>query len=94
VPGFVVYDLGWGFNLFMLSVLTHVSFEILDEAHTGRIYSAVGFVETTGSLIGAPLLSSMWAVGINIGGWGLGLPFWVCGVLYSLVGIALWHLKF
>jgi hypothetical protein len=77
----------------MLSILTHVSFEILDEAHTGRIYSAVGFVETAGSLIGAPLLSSMWAVGINIGGWGLGLPFWVCGALYSLVGIALWHLK-
>jgi len=78
----------------MLSVLTHASFEILDEAHTGRIYSAVGFVETIGSLIGAPLLSATWAMGINIGGFALGLPFWVCGGLYTLVEISLLKLRF
>ena len=89
-----MYALGWGLGLFMLSLLTHASFKILDDMHTGRVYSAVGFVEAIGLAVGTPLLSYAWAAGIGIGGMGLGLPFFISGLMYLLVGVAVWGLQF
>jgi hypothetical protein len=77
----------------MLSFLTHISFKILDDKHTGRIYSAVVFVEAIGSVIGTPVLSYSWAAGIRLGGFGLGLPFFISGAMYLLVGLAIWNLR-
>jgi hypothetical protein len=94
VLGLVIYALGWGLNLFMLSLLTHAAFETLDAKHTARIYSAVGIVEMVGSLVGVPLLAETWAIGIRIGGIAFGLPFWLSAVMYMSVGIAVWKLRF
>ncbi|KAI9818780.1 MAG: hypothetical protein M1827_007600 [Pycnora praestabilis] len=94
IPALAIYSLGWGLSLFTLSLLTHASFETLDDRHTGRIYSAVGFVESFGSLIGVPLISAIWAGAINLGGIGLGLPYLVCAVIYFGVGYAIWSLNF
>lgn len=93
ILGLVVYALGWGFNLFIYSIIVHESLHELDEFHTGRIFSAVGLIESIGSVTGNPVLSGAWALGINIGGPGLGLPFWVCAGLYTLVGVVMWRLK-
>ena len=73
--GLVVYALGWAVNLFMLSLLTHTSFEALDDKHIGWIYSAVGLVETLTQLAGAPLLCATWVADTNTGSIGLGSLF-------------------
>ncbi|KAL8896001.1 MAG: hypothetical protein Q9207_007920 [Kuettlingeria erythrocarpa] len=51
----------------LILMLTHATFAVLDKEHTARIYSAMGVVENVGSLIGAPVLSGIWAAAINIG---------------------------
>lgn len=90
----MLFDLGWGFNNFMWSLITKVSFDILDEAHTGRIYSVVAFVESIGAVIGNPLLAATWTHGLNIGGFGLGLPFWVCATIYAAISLFVWRIRF
>lgn len=94
IASLVVYSLGWGISVFNLSLLTHAAFEILDEEHTGRIYSVMGFFETIGSLVGVPLMAGTWALGIKIGGFGLGLPFFICAGLYAAATIVTWFMKF
>jgi len=92
--GLVFYSLGWGISVFNLSLLTHAAFEVLDEEHTGRIYSVMGLFETLGSLVGVPLMSGTWALGIKIGGFGLGLPFFICAGMYFAATTIVWCLRF
>jgi hypothetical protein len=92
--GLVFYSLGWGIGVFSLSLLTHAAFQSLDEEHTGRIYSGMAIFETIGSLVGVPLISGTWALGIKIGGFGLGLPFFVCAGIYAFGTVVAWCLKF
>lgn len=80
----VLYALGTGLSLFLLSLLTSETFGTLDEQHTARVFSAVGLIETLGEMSGIPLLSSAWICGIKVGGMGLGLPFYVCSVSHSV----------
>jgi hypothetical protein len=90
----VFYSLGWGISVFNLSLLTYAAFEILDEEHTGRIYSVMGLFETLGSLVGVPLMSGTWALGIKIGGFGLGLPFFICAGMYFAATVIICCLRF
>ena len=67
----------------MLSLLTTKTFKHLDEQHTAQLYSAVMLVETVGEVVGIPILSSTMIAGISIGGYGVGLPFYVCAVSFT-----------
>jgi len=78
-----IYALGSGLGLFMLSLLTTKTFKHLDEQHTAQLYSAVVLVETVGEVVGIPILSSTMIAGISIGGYGVGLPFYVCAVSFT-----------
>jgi hypothetical protein len=54
----------------------------------------MGFFETIGSLVGVPLMAGTWALGIKIGGFGLGLPFFICAGLYAAATIVTWFMRF
>lgn len=54
----------------------------------------MGFFETIGSLVGVPLMAGTWALGIKIGGFGLGLPFFICAGLYLAAIIVTWFMRF
>lgn len=43
-------------------------------------FSIVMLVKTLGSLVGAPLMAVLWVCGMEVGGVGLGLPYFVSGV--------------
>jgi hypothetical protein len=54
----------------------------------------MGFFETIGSLVGVPLMAGTWALGIKIGGFGLGLPFFICAGLYFAAAVVTWFMTF
>lgn len=54
----------------------------------------MGFFETIGSLVGVPLMAGTWALGIKIGGLGLGLPFFICAGLYLAATVVTWFMRF
>jgi hypothetical protein len=43
-------------------------------------FSIVILAKTLGSLVGAPLMTVLWMHAINLGGVGLGLPYFVSAV--------------
>lgn len=48
------------------------------------VYSVTGVVDTIGSMISAPLLAEVYRVGLEKGGWWIGLPFCVAAMSYSI----------
>jgi hypothetical protein len=59
---------------------------VLDETHVARTYSVVALLETTGHMVGIPMLTAAWMGGIKIGGWGLALPWWLSAVSHGTYG--------
>lgn len=92
VPSLLLYSLGSVLPVFTLSLLKSplvsppYSTEILGsggkpETH---IFSIVMLVKTLGSLVGAPLMATVWIRGIGLGGAGLGMPYYVSAICYGM----------
>ncbi|KAJ5164334.1 MFS general substrate transporter [Penicillium coprophilum] len=55
------------------------------------LYASLSVVDALGSLSAAPLLGYMLAVGIQIGGMALGLPFFLSSILYGVSALGVWR---
>ncbi|KAM0189046.1 hypothetical protein ACHAPI_010316 [Fusarium lateritium] len=94
VPSMFVYALGSALPIFTLSLLKSPSIsppytENIEgpsdpESH---IFSVVMLVKTAGSLLGAPLMATLWVRGLDIGGTAMGMPFFISGACYT---VAIW----
>ena len=76
----MVYILGNGLGLFILSLLTPPEFGGTEEQNHAKTCSSVQLVEACGTLLSVPVPNATWAAGINIGGIGLGMSFYLCAV--------------
>ncbi|KAM7203184.1 hypothetical protein V8F20_004126 [Naviculisporaceae sp. PSN 640] len=97
IPSLLLYALGIALPMFTYSLLKSPSMlPPLDlsgggnetekaVASTAQIFSLVMLVKTSGMLVGAPLMASLWVYGVGVGGAGLGLPYFVSAVCYGLV---------
>jgi hypothetical protein len=92
VPSLLLYALGSALPIFTLSLLKSplvsppphadvFASQVNPETH---IFSIVMLVKTLGSLVGAPLMATFWIRGIVIGGFALGMPYFVSAVCYGL----------
>jgi hypothetical protein len=57
---FAIYSLRVGLYLFALSYITELTIQVLDETHVTRTYSVVALLETTGHMVGIPILMAAW----------------------------------
>jgi hypothetical protein len=64
----------------MQSLITSLS----QQNGIAKLYSTISVIETIGSMISHPVLAGALTTGIRLGGWSLGLPFFVCAVLLPL----------
>lgn len=74
----VIYALGSALPVFTMSLVKSELIS-LDDSDT-QDFSIVMLTKTLGSLVGAPLMASLWVKAIKIGGLGLGLPYFVSAV--------------
>jgi len=87
----MVYALGSALPVFTMS-LVKSQLIALGDSDT-QDFSIVMLTKTLGSLVGAPLMASLWIQAIKLGGAGLGLPYFVsavsvdmrCSALYDLL---------
>lgn len=85
VPSLLVYALGSVLPVFTYSLLKSpavLSETGVEEASDTHIFAVVMLAKTLGSLIGAPLMASVWVWGIGLGGMALGLPYFVSSTCY------------
>ena len=88
--GLVLLVLGGGTLLCMRSLIT----SLVEPHHIARLYNAISVLDTLGLMTGGPIMAACFQWGMRAGGAWIGLPFWFCGPLVALVGVALWLLSF
>jgi hypothetical protein len=81
----VVNTLGWGLTLFLRSLMT----SLVEGHHVARLNSLLGVFDTTGLMIGSPLLAIAFEKGMEMGGWWIGLPFLGCVAVTVVIGLLL-----
>jgi hypothetical protein len=54
------------------------------EGSDAQDFSIVMLTKTLGSLVGAPLMTILWVKAIEWGGVGLGLPYFISSVRYTI----------
>lgn len=85
----VIYALGSALPVFTMSLVKSqlISFGDSDT----QDFSIVMLTKTLGSLVGAPLMASLWIQAIRLGGVGLGLPYFVSAVRQFMYAVSRIH---
>jgi MFS family permease len=93
IPALLIYALGSALPIFTLSLLKSSAICPPLMSKETDIYSIVMLVKTVGSLLGAPLMATLWVKGIGAGGAALGLPYFVSAACYSIAMGVLWSIR-
>ena len=81
--------IGSGFGAAARSFLT----SLVPKHETALLYTMFSLFASLGMLSGAPLLSYAFSFGIRLGGWMLGLPFFVATFMYVLCAGFVWSIR-
>ncbi|PTD08272.1 hypothetical protein FCULG_00006194 [Fusarium culmorum] len=94
IPAMFVYALGSALPIFTLSLLKSPAISPQQTESTtntseieNHVFSIVMLVKTAGSLLGAPLMATLWVYGLSLGDVSLGMPFFFSSICYT---VAIW----
>lgn len=62
---------------------------LVPERNVAKLYSVISVVDTLGYMLGIPMLAALFNKGLAIGGFGVGLPFYVLGGMCTVVAVVL-----
>lgn len=88
--GIILMACGAGFAVLARSIIS----SLVAKERAGLLYSIISVIESIGSIAAGPLLSSLFNLGLNLGGVRIGLPFMTAAVLHviALLVISLVHM--
>jgi MFS family permease len=86
IIGMIIFTLGTGTGALTRSLIT----SLVDQEHVGRLYAAIGLVETCGSLAAGPMLAGLYTLGLQLQGPWVGLPFLAVAIICSVGGVGIW----
>jgi MFS family permease len=86
IVGLVVFTLGAGTDALTRSLVT----SLVGQEHVGRLYAAIGLVETCGSLAAGPTLAALYTLGLRLEGPWVGLPFLALALICFVGAIGIW----
>lgn len=95
IPSLVIYALGVPLSIFTLSLANSPT--LWAHAQSGesdaqsRIFSIVMMVKTLGSLVGAPLMATLWYYGIQISFYGS--PYIASSLIYLAAWCVFWNIR-
>lgn len=93
VPMFIiaifVAMLGSGFALLVRSFMT----SLVEPHNVAKLYTLISVIDTLGLMLAGPLLAGLFNTGLELGGAGLGLPFWFTGGLFALIALLLFVVR-
>ncbi|KAK0730321.1 major facilitator superfamily domain-containing protein [Lasiosphaeris hirsuta] len=77
--GLIWLSLGSGMSSLVRSLMN----ALVEEHHVGTVNTMVSFMETAGAMIAGPLLAKSWSIGMHLGGFWIGLPFFTAGLFFT-----------
>jgi hypothetical protein len=95
VIGMVTITLAAGSGAAIRALLT----SWVEQNEVARLYTALGIIETLGSICGGPLISTLYNAGLSAHGKGkgdlvLGVPWIAAGIIMTCLAITTWILRF
>jgi hypothetical protein len=88
----IVYALGSALPVFTMSLVKSPLIALPDSEV--QDFSIVMLTKTLGSLVGAPLMTTLWVQAIKLGGAGLGLPYFISASIYLAAAFVVARLQF
>ncbi|RAK99824.1 MFS general substrate transporter [Aspergillus ibericus CBS 121593] len=89
ILGLLIFIMGTGFYQ---SVQSYVTGTVSPE-NIPLLYTSITVLDALGSLAAAPLMAYMLAIGIQMGGMAIGLPFLLAAALYAASGVGVWRAR-
>jgi hypothetical protein len=80
ILGVVMWAAGDGLEPALQSLI--VSF--IEKDHNARVFTTVTVLETSGKVLGGPLMATLFSIGLRNGGWWSGLCFLVSSVSFPI----------
>lgn len=106
VPSLLLYAMGIALPMFTYSLLKSPSLlpdssgpemstagNVTVVVSEAQIFSIVMLVKTVGLLVGAPTMAALWVQGVKVGGWALGLPYFLSAAYYALAMLVVSRIK-
>ncbi|KAL3476721.1 major facilitator superfamily domain-containing protein [Aspergillus californicus] len=86
IAGMFLHAAGAGYIPLSRAIVTG----LVEKSVVPQLYTVVEALRAIGGVIGIFSVTSLFKIGLGIGGVGIGLPWLIVGVLFALVGLGLW----
>lgn len=85
----VIQTMGAGFVYTTRSVVT----TMIHRDQTARLYTLIEIIQAFGMILASPVMTGFFNLGLNLGGFWIGLAWMVAAGLFGIVGLIIWRVR-
>jgi hypothetical protein len=89
IPSMIIQTSGSGFLFLVRSIIT----TLVERDETARLFTAIEIIQSLGNVIASLTITTVFQVGLRLGGFWIGLAWMMTSSLFCLVGVAIWYFK-
>lgn len=89
IPSLIFQTCGAGFVFFIRSLIT----SLVNRDETARLYTVIEVIQAVGSVIASLSITNVFRLGIEMGGFWIGLAWMTTSSLFCMVGVAIYRFR-
>lgn len=89
IPSMIVQTSGSGFLFLVRSIIT----TLVERDETARLFTAIEIIQSLGNVIASLTITTVFQLGLRLGGFWIGLAWMMTSSLFCLVGVAIWFFR-
>lgn len=89
IPSLTIQTAGSGFMFLTRSLIT----TLVQRDQTARLYTAIEILQSVGSVVASLTITSVFQLGLHLGGFWIGLAWMMTSSLFCMVGLAIWSFR-
>lgn len=89
IPSMIIQVSGSGFLYLVRSIIT----TLVERDETARLFTAIEVIQSLGNVIASLTITSVFQVGIRLGGFWIGLAWMMTSSLFCVVGVAIYYFE-
>lgn len=86
IPSMVIQTSGSGFVFLCRSIIT----TLVERDETARLFTAIEIIQSLGNVVASLSITTVFQIGLRLGGFWIGLAWMMTSTLFCLVGVAIW----
>lgn len=89
IPSMIIQTSGSGFVFLARSIIT----TLVERDETARLFTAIEIIQSLGNVVASLSITTVFQIGLRLGGVWIGLAWMMTSTLFCLVGVAIWTFK-